>query len=447
MPTRNLYDLGDAVAEGHSPIVAPLTPSPGQVVAHRGWSTARDALLAGVQAGPGIVALLGPPGTGKTLLLHDVARTLEADRPDVLLVDRGDAVLDAEALQGVVLIDEADRLTADALAGLASRPDLAVVLAALPVFADRLARLPGAIIVPLGPIDEDEVPRFVAERLVQLGHSPDLLTLSAITALFERSGSIPRLLHTLLGLAVFAASLEGAERVRPEDVARAVQFRDGEEIAAEPSAAPEPEPAPEPLLLVATAPLAAAASPPQRRRWLVGALAVLLLCVGTAVALFHRGTADPAAPPAAPSPVSADPSAAPSPADPAPDAPTPIAPAPETPIPLAPATVAAPILPSGSLIRVVLSYPMGDPGAARRGAEVARQLRTEGLTVGEPVPVTPRTAAPSLLYYFTQDRDGAAAIGRRLDGRFGEATLARLPPRSALPRPGTIELLLPPSEP
>lgn len=433
--------------------MAPLPSSAGQIVAHRGWSTARNALLAAVHAGPGIVALLGPAGTGKTLLLHDVTRTLLADQPDVLLLDRGDAVLDVEALQGVVLIDEADRLDADALAGLANRPDLAVVLAALPAFADRLARLPGATIVPLGPIDEDEVPRFVAERLVQLGHAPDLLTLAAITALFERSGSIPRLLHTLLGLAVFAASLEGAERVTPEDVARAVKFRDGEEIAAEPPAIglpvpePAPAPAPEPIPRVTPTPPVATAAAPRNRRWLIGALAVLLLCLGGAAALFQHGTADPAVPPAAPVPVAADPGAAPNSvamSESAPDAPISVAPTLDAPASLAPA---APTFPSGSLIRVVLSYPMGDPGAARRGADVARQLRSEGVTVGEPVPVTPRAAAPSLLYYFTQDRDGAAAIGRRLDGRFGEATLARLPRRSALPRPGTIELLLPPSEP
>lgn len=425
--------------------MAPLTPSTGQVVAHRGWSTARDALLAAVHAGPGMVALLGPPGTGKTLLLHDVARTLQADRSDVLLIDRGDALLDMEMLRGVVLIDEADRLDADALAGLARCPDLSVVLAALPAFSDRLARLPGATVVPLGPIDEDEVPRFVRERLVQLGYAPDLLTLSAITALFERSGSIPRLLHTLLGLAVFAASLEGAERVTPEDVARAVQFRDGEDVEAEPLARFEPEPEPAPP--VASTPSMAAAPP--RRRWLAGALAALLLCIGAAAVLFQPGTPDPAVTPPAPvtvmapvtPPVTADAGAAPDPAPP------PAAPAPEPPDPPAPVAVAAPVLPSGSLLRVVLSYPTGDPGAARRAADLARQLRAEGMTVGEPVPVTPRAAAPSLLYYFTQDRDGAASVGRKLDDQFGEATLARLPRRSALPRPGTIELLLSPSEP
>ena len=422
--------------------MASLTPSPGQVVAHRGWSTARDALLAAVHAGSGMVALLGPPGTGKTLLLHDVARTLQADRSDVLLIDRGDALLDMEMLQGVVLIDEADRLDADALASLARRSDLAVVLAALPAFSDRLALVPGATIVPLGPIDEDEVPRFVRERLVQPGYAPDLLTLSAITALFERSGSIPRLLHTLLGLAVFAASLEGAERVTPEDVARAVQFRDGEEIEAEPPA--EFKPGPEPTPLVASTPLTAATPP--RRRWLAGALAALLLCIGAAAVLLRRGTADPASQSPAPAPVAAPMTAdAGAPPDPAPPAQT--APAPEPPALPAPVAVAAPILPSGSLLRVVLSYPTGDPGAARRAADLARQLRAEGVTVGEPVPVTPRAAAPSLLYYFTQDRDGAAAIGRRLEDHFGEATLARLPRRSALPRPGTIELLLSPSEP
>ncbi len=445
MPTRNAYGSGDDVAEGHSSIVAPLTPSTGQIVAHRGWSTARDALIAAVQAGPGIVALLGPAGTGKTLLLHDVARALQAELPNVLLVDRGDAVPDAEALQGAVLIDEADRMDADALANLARRPDLAVVLAALPAFADRLAALPGAAIVTLGPIDEAEVPRFVAERLVQLGYAPDLLTLSAITALFERSGSVPRLLHTLLGLAVFAASLEGAERVGPEDVARAVLFRDGEEVAAEPPAIdPDvPELAPEPVALVAIAPLAAATPALRRRRWLVGAFAVLLICIGAATALLRHSPAGP------PAPVAPDPDAAPASvatAEPAPQPPAPAAPTPEASPPLASA-VAGPTLPSGSMIRVVLSYPMGDPGAARRGADVARQLRAEGVTVGEPVPVTPRVNVPSLLYYFTQDRDGAAEIGRKLDGRFGEATFARLPRHSALPRPGTIEFLLPPSEP
>ena len=436
MPTRTLYVPGDAIAEGYFPIVAPPPPSPGQIVAHRGWSTAREALLAAVNAGPGMAALLGPPGTGKTLLLHDVARALRADRPDVLLVDRGDAVPDT--LHGVVLIDEADRLDTDALAALASRADLAIVLAALPSFADRLARMPGAMIVPLGPIDEDEVPRFVRERLVQLGHAPDLLTLSAITALFERSGSIPRLLHTLLGLAVFAASLEGAERVTPKDVARAVQFRDGEEIAADPPVAPET--VTEPIPSVDNASLAAVASPSLYRRWMAGALAALLLCVGAAASLFQRGAPDRANRPAEPALAIVEAGGTPGPAPPEP-APT----MPEPPVP--PAPVAAPILPSGSLTRVVLSYPTGDPGAAQRAADVARQLRGEGVTVGEPVPVAPRATAPSLLYYFTQDRDGATAIGRRLDDRFGEATLARLPRRSALPRPGTIELLLSSSSP
>ncbi len=97
-----------------------------------------------MHSGPGLVALLGPPGTGKTLLLHDVARALREDMPNVLLLDRGDAMLDAE-VQGVVLIDEADRLDADALAGLARWPDLTVVLAALPAFADRLAALQSRI--------------------------------------------------------------------------------------------------------------------------------------------------------------------------------------------------------------------------------------------------------------------------------------------------------------
>ena len=427
-----------------------MQPVAARIVAHQGWRAAEADLLGALRAGPGLTALLGPPGTGKSLLLQHVARLLRAGGAEVTALQRGDAAPDVE-LNGVVLIDEADRMAPGALAALAARDDVAVAVAALPGFADRLPDLPGIRTVTLAPLDPDEAAGFVAALLAQEGRAPDLLEPAAVAELLRRSDGIPRVLHALLRLTIFAASLEGAPHVALAHVAEAVSFRDGEDAppdapdalptAALPTAAPPPGPAPG-AVLVAT-PETALAAPvppaPRRGRWIARVAAcAALLCVGGAAALLPMNASIPSRP-EAPASVAAMPRANQTAAMPRTDqtAVTPRA----VEVAAAPVADAAP-LPSGSLVRVVLSYPTGNADAARRGADLARRLRNDGVTTGEPVPVLPPVTVSALFYYFAQDRDGAAAIGRKLEGRFGEPTLAQLPPRAPLPRPGTIELVL-----
>jgi hypothetical protein len=79
------------------------------------------------------------------------------------------------------------------------------------------------------------------------------------------------------------------------------------------------------------------------------------------------------------------------------------------------------------VIRVVLTYPHGDMAAAKRGAELARVLRTDGLGVGDPFPVAPQLSKKGISYYFSQDAGAATDLGQRLHGDYGKPKLARLP--------------------
>jgi hypothetical protein len=107
-----------------------------------------------------------------------------------------------------------------------------------------------------------------------------------------------------------------------------------------------------------------------------------------------------------------------------------------------PTAAAGTNLPAGAVIRVVLTYPHGDMAAAKRGAELARVLRTDGLGVGDPFPVAPQTSKKGISYYFTQDAGAATDLSQRLHGDYGKPKLARLPRAAGQPRPGTIEIAL-----
>lgn len=405
----------------------PLNLAAGQIVPHPAWSAACGALLKTLRAGPGVHALLGPPGTGKTLLLHELGRALRAEDQDVLLLPRGDQP--ATAPDGtILLIDEADRMEAEALAALMARPDLRLVLAALPAFS---ARLPGVPTVTLAPLPPDEAASFLRARVAQSGHAPDLLTNGAVDAIVHHAAGAPRVLNALLGMAVFSASLDGEERVTAAHVAQAMQFRD---LDAEAEAPPLPPPAPPDPVAEPdpAAPPAPAPPVPVRRRWAMALLLLLLLGVaGAAAALLRPVTRGPA-----PAPATAS---VPAPIEPAQPSPAETPPA----APPAPAAEAA-ALPPRSIPRVVLTYLRGDVEAARQGQEVARILRAAGITAGDPVPVGRRPDGTALQYFFMQDRDGAAEIARQLGGRFGDGALAPPARREPLPRPGTVEILLVP---
>ena len=99
-------------------------------------------------------------------------------------------------------------------------------------------------------------------------------------------------------------------------------------------------------------------------------------------------------------------------------------------------------LPTTTPIRVVISYPRGNLKAAARAAELARTLTSMGFLAEDPIPVLSRAAAPAISFFFVQDRDGAVEISHKLASAFGQPRLVVLSPRSAIPRPGTVEILI-----
>jgi len=211
-----------------------LHTAPGEAVAHPAWQRARAAVLAALGRGEAAV-LLGPPGTGKTLLLQDLAQALRREGQSVHLVERGDA-LDAALGTDILLVDEAGRMSADALARLRAL-DVPFVLAALPDFAERLDG-PHRPITPvaLEPLSPEEVARFVAARLSAAGRSRDMLEPDAVLALARHSSGLLRLVNVLAGAAVFLAELEAAPVSSQRHVVEAAAMRGGvDEAAASPA--------------------------------------------------------------------------------------------------------------------------------------------------------------------------------------------------------------------
>ncbi len=235
----------------------PAAVGPEHAVAHRGWREARNRVLTTVLSGPGLVLVLGPPGTGKTLLLQDLARELRACGMDVLLSTRGDlGIADGEIDEGesdggdiaqhrVVLIDEADRLSAESLERLGHFGRCAFVLAGVvgPREDYELAAAEGTAVVRLGPLARDEVRAFVTARLAQAGLRPDLLTEEAIECLATHAGGLPRLLNMLTSSALFLARIAQASRVDAVHVLEAAALREGQpDLGTQPPAEPSDDP-------------------------------------------------------------------------------------------------------------------------------------------------------------------------------------------------------------
>jgi hypothetical protein len=85
----------------------------------------------------------------------------------------------------------------------------------------------------------------------------------------------------------------------------------------------------------------------------------------------------------------------------------------------------------------------GYPGAQDRALKIARTLRDRGIAVADPQNASLRSPRLELNYFFAEDaaavKDIAAALG-------GDAVEPRMVPSSGatLPRPGTIEIRVPP---
>lgn len=100
-------------------------------------------------------------------------------------------------------------------------------------------------------------------------------------------------------------------------------------------------------------------------------------------------------------------------------------------------------LPSGAAVRVVIYHPRDDARAAARAAGIARALREAGMAVDDPLAAPPRGGKPGVRYFFAEDRDAAAAVLERAGLNAEDMPAGDARPGS-LPRPGTIEVTLPP---
>ena len=203
-----------------------LAGRPAQVIEHPSWTTARETALALITAGPCLIIVLGPAGSGKSTLLRDLATTLGEHGRTACLLDFGDSQLEVGPAE-VVLVDEADRMSATRLDELSRRGASAVVLAALPSRGERFPRGPGMTVVRLASLPPDQACTFLAERLAQLGLPTRCLTEAAWAGLIAHGHGVPRLLIALLGLTLFVAAEDGAEQVTGAHVEQAVAVRSG----------------------------------------------------------------------------------------------------------------------------------------------------------------------------------------------------------------------------
>ncbi len=210
-----------------------LTSRPTRVIAHPAWSAAREKALALVTAGPATVLVLGAPGTGKTALLRDLAATFGDRGRAACLLEFGDGPQDIGPAD-IVLVDEADRMSTSRLDELRRRGDLAIILAALPAGAKRFAPYPDVTVVRLTPLSPYEARVFLIQRLSQVLLPGESLTEAACMRLIAYGRGVPRLLLTLLRLALLLAGEEHAERVTEVHVKQALEAQSG---SAEPSTA------------------------------------------------------------------------------------------------------------------------------------------------------------------------------------------------------------------
>ena len=208
-----------------------------RAVAHPAWTAALDAVLAVLRTSGGIVLLQGAPGTGKTRLLQEVARVLRAEgrpvvMPSATWVGGGDSVTWDGSHDAAVLVDEADRLDPEAVGVLVRDGTDGLVLAG--VAFPRVGRAllaAGALEVSLLPLRPSEVPAFLAERLEDVGLPRDAFPDDVAALLATRSGGVPRVLAMLADASHALADLDGAPRVRVEDVQEAASLREGAGLA------------------------------------------------------------------------------------------------------------------------------------------------------------------------------------------------------------------------
>lgn len=101
-------------------------------------------------------------------------------------------------------------------------------------------------------------------------------------------------------------------------------------------------------------------------------------------------------------------------------------------------------LPAGVPGHVIVYYARNDAVAEAKAIDLARMLRVAGMVVDDPVAISRQTRIPGVRYFFAEDRDTAGEVLGWAGLSFGDLRAGAVRP-GALPRPGMIEVTLPPS--
>lgn len=391
-----------------------IPTQPEGVVPYAAWMDALRDVSIGVRSGH-VVVLSGLPGVGKTSLLHALSTLLrQGGRPVALLQP------DQPPPAAVLLVDDAHRMSEDALQAALSHPAACVLAGgpALAILAGGLSRR--VTTVALHPVPPGAAPGFVA-ALMREGGQAIPFTPGAAERLQALGRGLPGVMAQVARSAIGIASQRSAALVGPDHVEQAWQDQAAAKQVGANQAAP-PRPAPQGAVdrVGPAAPpdrQAVAPAVPRRRRW--PAVATIGLAAGLAVLLLVRPRRiEPVQPAAFASNVP----------EPAPV----VVPAPR----LAP-------LPTEVALHVVLVAP---PDAAERAARVAETLALLGYDMAGQRVAAVRPASLEVQYGYAEDAPAAARLAEAIGA--GPAT-ARPRPESAnaLSAPGTVEVMVPSTGP
>jgi MSHA biogenesis protein MshM len=241
-----------------------LTPDTGYFFPGAGSQGALNTLLVALEAGEGLIKIIGEVGAGKTLLCRHLLNRLEGDgwatayipNPHLspgaltlaLLRELGGSgraaheygltkALEARLLQlaqagqrAVALVDEAQAIPLESLEALRlvtnleteKRKLLQIVLFGQPELDRHLAepsvrqiRSRIAFHDRIAPLSALETPVYLAHRLRQAGAATEVFTPEGARKLHRLSGGMPRLLNILAHKALMLAYGEGRAQVTP----------------------------------------------------------------------------------------------------------------------------------------------------------------------------------------------------------------------------------------
>ncbi|MBZ6380000.1 hypothetical protein B5C34_14320 [Pacificimonas flava] len=268
-----------------------LTPDPGLFVETETHARAMAYLTYGLSQGEGFIVVTGDVGTGKTTLVARlIAEKLAADTVVGSLVssqvdstsllklvmaslgieERGQEKADhlraietflrakrERAKRVVVIVDEAQNLTFEALEELrmlsnfqdGSQPLVQIVLLGQPEFRTMIASSPELeqlrqrVIAShhISPMPADDVATYVRERLTRVGWTGrPAFSASAIEALNDAAGGVPRMVNMLAGRALLFAALDERDDIDEDLIGDVVEDLRGDNALPSTSASTEP---------------------------------------------------------------------------------------------------------------------------------------------------------------------------------------------------------------